>query len=159
MRKAVEDAVRPKITSLEEAERLVQAALDALDALEPIVAEETQQLRTGRIREGLALGAPKSDAARAYLDLIAVLQSNAIALGRFQPASIELLRRRHQSFSQTLALNSAVLRTARTVSESILREVSAEVAGSLNPQGYSPQGRATSSYTRRSAPLSVSRTF
>ncbi len=149
--------IRARVTSPSEAQTLVTSALEALDALEPIVETETRTLKAGRVREALSLGEAKSKAAAHYIELIETLKNNAIALGRFRPAGLDLLKRRHQHFSDSLTLNAAVLSTARTVSESLIRELSSEIAGSVNPQGYSARGHATSAYTSRTQPLAVSK--
>jgi hypothetical protein len=150
---------KPRVSTAEEAEWLVTLALEALDALQPIVDEETRQLKEGFVHEALTLGELKGEAASRYLFLIDALKANAITLGRFQPNGLELLKRRHQMFSDTLSLNAAVLSTARSVSESVIREVSSHVAGSINPQGYGARGTATSPYTSKGAPIAVSKTL
>ncbi len=151
--------VRARITTAADAQTLVTAALDALDTLEPIVETETRILKAGQIREALTLTEAKTKAAADYLELIETLKGNAIALGRFRPPGLDLLKRRHQGFADSLALNAAVLSTARTVSESLIRELSSEIAGSINPQGYGARGHATSAYTARTQPLAISKTL
>lgn len=151
--------IRARITTADDAAKLVAATIDALDALEPLVGQETVSLRAGRIQEALAIADGKAEAGRRYMDLIETLKSNAIAMGRFRPPGLELLKRRHRLFADALALNAAVLTTARTVSESVMRELSAEIAGSLNPQGYGARGNAMSAYTAQTRPLAVSKTL
>ena len=91
--------------------------------------------------------------------LIDTLKTNAIAMGRFRPSGLELLKQRHRAFSDMLALNAAVLTTARTVSESIIRELSSEIGGRTSPQGYGARGHAVGAYTGYGRPLSVSKTL
>jgi len=151
--------IKLRVVSADDAARLVAAAMQALDALEPLVEAETMALRAGMVRDALGLTEAKSEAARSYLELIEAIRSNAIALGRFRPPGLDLLKRRHARFSDVLSLNAAVLTTARTVSESILREVSNEITGNLNPQGYGARGKATSAYTGQARPIAVSRSL
>ena len=151
--------IRARITTAADAEALVANTLDALDHLQPLVDRETQNLREGRIADALALGEAKAEAGRHYTALIDTLKTNAIAMGRFRPSGLELLKQRHRAFSDMLALNAAVLTTARTVSESIIRELSAEIGGSTTPQGYGARGHAVSAYTGYGRPLSVSKTL
>jgi hypothetical protein len=51
----------------------------------------------------------------------------------------------------------AVLATARTVSESLVRELAADVGRAHNPQGYGSNGQQTGAYSATAAPLSVTR--
>ncbi len=68
------------------------------------------------------------------------MKANAIAVQRLQPEGLAEVRARHESFGEILAYNMQVLATARSVSESIIREVSAEVAKAASPEGYGPAG-------------------
>ena len=150
---------RPRVTNRTEAEALIVSALDALDALAPLVETETREMQAGRMRQALESAPAKDEAARRYAELVALLKSNVIAIGRFAPDAIELLKRKHQEFSERLQVNAAVLSTARAVSEQIIREVSAESSGAHNPQGYGARGQAASAYQSRVSPLSVSKTL
>jgi hypothetical protein len=151
--------IRARIINAADAEALVANTLDALDRLQPLVDRETQSLREGRITDALALADAKAEAGKRYTALIDALKSNAIAMGRFRPPGLELLKQRHHAFSDMLALNAAVLTTARTVSESIIRELSAEIGGSTSPQGYGARGHAVGAYTGYGRALSVSKTL
>ena len=148
-----------RIATSEDASTIVADALDALDRLEPLLTEETALLREGRMREALKLSADKAGAAAHYTRMLEALKGNAIALGRFAPDALALLRRRHESFSELLAYNMAVLTTARTVSEGIIREVSTEVAARANPVGYGATGMLEQRAQSRivGAPLAVSK--
>ena len=147
---------RPEVRSDEDAVLLTNAALDALEALEPIMEEETELLKQGETRRAIDLTPIKEEAAKRYMTAIEVVKANAIALQRFRPDAIDMLRDRHEAFQSILALNMAVLTTARSVSEGLIREVSADVAKAMNTQGYGPQ---TSSTQKRqaSAPLALSK--
>lgn len=148
-----------RVATAEEAMRLVENALDALDTLEPIIAEETALMRDGQMRHALKLSAEKAGAAAHYTRMLEALKGNAIALGRFAPDGLALLKLRHDGFSELLAYNMAVLTTARSVSEGIIREVSSEVAAQANPVGYRSNGMMEQRAQTRmaSAPLAVSK--
>jgi hypothetical protein len=148
---------RPRILNGLEAEAVARATLDALDRLEPLIQTETEHLRYGRIAEALALGDAKADAARAYQDQLETVKANAIALGRYQPPSLTLLRRRHERFSEIMALNMAVIGTARTVSEGLIRDLATSVGQAGRPQGYGATGKVAAGYRTPAAPLAVSR--
>ncbi len=148
-----------RISTAEQAHALVDTALNALDLLEPIIGEETALLREGQTREALKLSTEKAQAAAQYTQALEALKGNAIALGRFAPDGLALLRHRHESFAELLAYNMAVLTTARSVSEGIMREISTEVAARENPVGYSANGAMMRQARSRiaSAPIAVSK--
>lgn len=148
-----------RILSQEGAAALVETALAALDILEPLIMEETALLREGLMRDALKLSAEKAGAAANYTRALEALKGNAIVIGRFSPDGLALLRLRHEKFSELLAYNMAVLTTARSVSEGIIREVSSEVASRANPVGYGANGRTEQRAQHRlaSAPLAVSK--
>jgi len=127
---------RPKITNAQEAETLVQSALAALDTLEPMIEEETRLFRNGKLRDALALALEKNEAAQHYTRCLEMMKTNAIALGRFQPEALELLRQRHEVFTRLMSLNMAVVATARTVSEGLMRELADTMGQNASPKTY-----------------------
>ncbi len=148
---------RPRVANTTEAEALVGAALDALDTLEPVIAEETALMRDGKLNAALDLSDRKSLAAQRYQRSLEDLKANAIALGRFTPPGLALLRKRHEAFSELMSLNMAVLGTAKTVSESIVRELATDVGQARSPQGYGAYGQPAGGYKTPVAPLVVSK--
>lgn len=145
---------RLKVTRAEEAEQLVSSALEALDRLEPLIEEETRLFKAGKAREALNLAVEKNEAAQIYTLCLETLKNNAIAIGRFQPANLEALRSRHEGFSAKMALNMAVVATARTVSEGLLRDLADAVGKNGSPKTYVRNGVTRKAGT---APLAVSR--
>ncbi|MCA3563898.1 MAG: hypothetical protein IOC90_13880 [Methylocystis sp.] len=150
---------RPRVASAQDAEAVVNAAIDALDVIEPVIAEETALLRDGKMKAALDVAERKHPAAQAYQRALEDLKANAIALGRYNPPSLALLRKRHESFSELMSLNMAVLGTAKTVSESIIRELANEVGQARSPQGYGAYGQPGGGYRIPAAPLAVSKTL
>jgi hypothetical protein len=148
---------RASVTGPDDAESLVQAALRMLAALAPVIAEETQLLRDGRVKAALELTEIKNTAALAYQRALEDLKANAIAIGRYTPPSLPDLRAQHEAFAQDMALNMAVLGTAKTVSESLMRELAADVAQSHSPQGYGAYGQSAGGYRTPAAPMAVSK--
>jgi hypothetical protein len=153
------EADRLRVITATESEGIARAALDALDALEPIIAEETAQLREGRVRAAMTLQGEKAEAAARYQRALQDVKANMIALGRFMPPSLALLKRRHESFAELMQFNMAVLGTTRTVSESLIRELAAEVGQGRQPQGYGAYGQQTAAYRPQATPLAVSKTL
>jgi hypothetical protein len=148
-----------RIITAREADGVVQAALDALDALDPLIAEETSLLKDGQVRAALSLAPAKEEAARTYQRALEDVKANAVALGRFAPPSLALLRLRHEAFAELMTLNMAVIGTTRTVSESLIRELAANVGHAHAPQGYSATGRQMGAYRPQATPLAVSRSL
>lgn len=127
---------RIRISRPEEAEDIVRSALEALETLEPLIAEETALFRAGKVRAALSLAMEKNEAAQHYSRCLEVLKGNAIAIGRFRPEGLELLKKRHEVFSEAMALNMAVVSTARTVSEGLLRDLADVVGKNASPKTY-----------------------
>jgi hypothetical protein len=151
---------RPRAATAEEADTLVLVALQALDALEPVIVEETIHLKEGRMHQALNLGAQKHPAAQQYQRALQDIKANVIALGRFAPPSLGLLKERHEAFSEVLALNMAVLGTAKMVSESIVRELAVDVGQAASPQGYGVNGQPMAGgYRTPAAHLAISKTL
>jgi hypothetical protein len=145
---------RLRVSTPEEAHRLVSSALEALDTLEPLIEEETLRFKAGRVREALSMALDKNEAAARYTRCLEALKGNAIAIGRFQPEGLDALRERHDAFSRKMALNMAVVATARTVSEGLLRELADSVGQNASPKTYARGGISRKPGT---APLSLSR--
>ncbi len=151
-------AARPSVTSELDAVMLTNAVLDALEALEPVIEQETAFLKEGDTSGALGLSSEKEEKARFYMQAIEVLKGNVIAVQRLRPDALALIRERHEAFGTVLAYNMQVLATARSVSEGIIREVSAEVAKAANPAGYDASMRGPrGSGRQKGAPLSVSK--
>lgn len=127
---------RPRITKPEEADDLVASALAALDRLQPLIDEETTLFKAGKVRDALGLAIAKNEAAQHYTRCLEALKGNAIAIGRFQPQGLDTLRDRHEAFSRLMALNMAVVATARTVSEGLLRDLADAVGRNASPKTY-----------------------
>lgn len=145
---------RLRVSNLEDAQTLVASALDALNRLEPLIDEETRLFKGGKVRDALRMAVEKNQEAQAYTRCLEALKTNAIAIGRFQPDDLDLLRDRHEVFSAKMALNMAVVATARTVSEGLLRELADAVGQNAGPKTYIRGGMSRKPGT---APLSLSK--
>ena len=146
--------LRQRISKPEDAEQLVQSALTALERLEPLIARETALFRSGKVRDALSLAMDKNDAAQGYTRCLELLKTNAIAIGRFKPDGLELLKKRHELFADSMSMNMAVVATARTVSEGLLRDLADVVGKNASPRVY-----AKGMIVRKpgTAPLSLSK--
>ncbi|GJD43257.1 hypothetical protein AFCDBAGC_1108 [Methylobacterium cerastii] len=141
------------------ADALVGAVMSTMQALEAVLAAETGHVRVGRLREGLAEAEAKAALAGAYLQGLEVAKANAVALARFAPAGVELLKGAHRRFTQAVEANQAVLGTARTVSEGLIKSLAADLGRASAPSVYGQPSRAPSPYGRGTAsgPLTFSR--
>ena len=145
-----------RVTSRDEAERLVVGVLATMQDLQRVLEGETAQIRVGRLRDGLAEEARKSELAATYLRGLEAVKANAVALARFAPEAVERLRKGHAGFSRIVAANQAVIATARAVSESLIKSLSDEVNRAARPQTYAPGRPAAAAYGPRNEPLVIS---
>ncbi len=142
------------------ADALVGAVMSTLQALEAVLAAETGHIRAGRLREGLADSETKATLAGAYLQGLEVAKANAVALARFAPVGVELLKGAHRRFAATVEANQAVLSTARTVSEGLIKSLAADLGRANTPSVYGQPSRAPSPYGRSGErPLVLSRSL
>jgi hypothetical protein len=153
-----ETPTRPPVATPREAEALVEGLIGLIGTLSRVVADETDLLRASRLREAAALCDSKTDAAKAYVQGLEALKSNAIALARWAPASVVRLKQAQASLTDALSVNMAVLATARSVSEGIVRSLAAEVDAprTLNTYG---QGRQRQQARPSAGPLVISKSL
>lgn len=136
----------PRVTTREAAVALVDDIRATMRELAKILEVETAHLRAGRIRDGLAQEERKSALTSHYLVGLEALKANAIALARFVPDGLQRLKEEHGAFARTLETNQVVLATARSVSESLVRSLSAELEARSRTSGYGPRGTASAGY-------------
>jgi hypothetical protein len=151
-------APRVKVQSRDDAERLVFNVTAAMAALERVLETETEHLQAGRIRDGLAEEARKTDLAGAYLRGLEACKSNAVALARFVPEHIETLKLAHSGFRRAVDRNQAVIATARAVSEGLVRGLAEEMTRAANPQIYGAT-RRLAPLPKRAQPILCSRSY
>jgi hypothetical protein len=140
---------------------LAAEALAVMTELEGVLARETEHVRAGRLREGLADDARKAELSARYMRSVAALKANAVALARFAPNEVLGLKAAHARFAATVETNQTVLATARTVSEGLIRGLSDALRRETTPQTYGNR-RAAAYGTHgapKSAPLVLSRSL
>ncbi|MFD1704454.1 hypothetical protein ACFSCV_15710 [Methylopila henanensis] len=146
---------RPQL-SVEEAAALLSRLADTVERLTGVVVEETRLVRSGAYQAARALEGEKGALSSRYmLDVGAV--SGAVDAIAVQPREqLDEMERMHAAFRTALDENLAVLGTARSVAESLLRGVSEEIGGRAAPKTYDARGGA---YGRpAAAPMALSRT-
>ncbi|GJE44412.1 hypothetical protein [Methylobacterium soli] len=155
------DANPVRIADPKAAEALVAHVMSTMQALSEILAEESGHVRAGRLREGLSQAERKSALSGAYLQGLESAKANAIALARFAPRGVEVLKAAHQRFMIEVETNQAVLATARSVSEGLIKTLAEEIGRSRSATVYGVPSIAPSPYGRgaRSGPLVLSRSL
>ncbi len=157
------DAPKPpaaarRVASPADAKSLIDDIRTTMAALEKLLTIETEHVRVGRLAEGLAQDARKAELTTSYLQGLETLKANAVALARFAPQGLEILKKDHTAFAQVIATNQVVLATARAVSENLVRGIAEELGRSGQPNGYRPAG-AAGPRPASASPLLVSRKF
>jgi hypothetical protein len=148
-----------RIATKADAELLCADIGGILDRLLPLVAEETRLVRAAKIVAATALQEAKAELSASYANALEALRSNAAAVSRFVPVLVDQLRRRHEGFQAELQVNMAVLATARSVSETLVRGVAEEVAARNAPKTYGASGMISGLARSASRPIAVSRTL
>jgi hypothetical protein len=151
---------RPRVTTPGEARAMVNDVMEQLSALAHLVGEETALMQAGRMTDALAREARKSELAGRYMASLEHVKANAVALARFSPDDVQRLKGAHAEFLDMISTNQAVLTTARSISESIMRELATASSPQMRAAGYAPGPGSARPAPRPSAgPLMVSRSL
>jgi hypothetical protein len=142
-----------------EAQRLADGLMRMMAGLLDIVEQETELVRTGKVREAMALESKKGEASRDYMRAVSEIKHSASYLKRSTPELLATLHRHHDTFRALLQVNLTVLATAHAVSEGIIRGVNGEIQRRRNPQGYTAAGQRAAPNHRYATPLTVSRSL
>jgi hypothetical protein len=142
-----------------EARKLAENLMEVMSALLGIIERETELVRAGKLREGLAFEAKKKDLSRRYIGAIDQLKVNQKYMTQAAPELLTTLRRHHDTFRAMLQINLTVLATAHAVSESVVRGVNAEVQRRNIPNTYTAAGRRAAPGPRNMTPIAVSRSL
>ena len=94
-----------------------------VDTLIEVLNEETRLVRAARLAEAADMSAQKSAASERYVKAHGVLRTSGLEIGRLAADEVDHLRARHQDLEAAISQNLAVLATARTVSETLIRGV------------------------------------
>lgn len=127
-----------------------------VDALIRTLDEESRLVREAKLADAAALTVKKTALAARYGEALGALRDNAARLSRLSPVEIDGLRQRQQALESALQTNLAVLATARTVSETLIRGVAEMVAERRKgPDTYGADAKPTA-HGPRTAPIRVS---
>ena len=128
--------------------------IEALSVLEAVITAETEAASTGRIRAALDMLEAKNAAFARYRAITAAWQQLGEATRALPGDTLVAVRTRHNALARALHHNHIALTTTRSVSEDILREVSARMSRPA-PAAYGPPGQART--TAPAAPITLSR--
>lgn len=130
-----------------------------MEALSAAIAEETDLIAAGRLREAEPVWERKAEIAGRYLAEVVRLKEHARALPAAERATLAALTERQGQFRAMLEKNLAVLATAHAVSEGLIREAAAALARKTAPQIYGARGHASAPPPRSAGPVAMSRSF
>jgi hypothetical protein len=149
----------PPVATPADARKLADGMLDTMNALLAVIERETELVRAGKIREGMALEKQKSELSRCYAGAISQFKSSQTYMTQSAPDLLAALQRHHEMFRAILQVNLTVLATAHAVSEGIVRGVSAEAQRRTMPQTYTANGQRSGPPRQHTAPIAVSRSL
>jgi hypothetical protein len=137
----VDQATAP--ANREEARAFCAELTKTVDTLIRILDEEARLVRAAQLDEATGLAEEKSELARRYGVAHGIVKAHGQEIGRLAAVEVDHLRRRHDVLEAATRNNLAVLATARTVSETLIRSVADAVSpDSARPDTYSAEGRA-----------------
>ena len=149
----------PMASTPAEARKLAENLMEIMSNLLGVIEKETELVRAGKIREGMALEPKKSELSRRYVGAISQLKASQKYLQQTAPELFATLHRHHDTFRAMLQINLTVLATAHAVSESIIRGVNTEMQRRTMPNTYTANGRRAAPGPRNNAPFAVSRSL
>jgi hypothetical protein len=149
----------PPVATPADARKLADGMLDTMNALLAVIERETELVRAGKIREGMALAKQKSELSRRYAGAISQFKNSQAYMTQSTPELLTALQRHHDTFRAILQVNLTVLATAHAVSEGIVRGVSAEAQRRSMPQTYTANGQRSAPPRQHTIPIAVSRSL
>jgi hypothetical protein len=149
----------PPVTTPADARKLADGMLDTMNAQLSVIERETELVRAGKIRDGMALEKQKSELSRRYAGEISRFKSSQPYMTQSVPDLLAALQRHHEMFRAMLQVNLTVLATAHAVSEGIVRGVSAEAQRRTMPQTYTASGQRSGPPRQHTTPIAVSRSL
>jgi hypothetical protein len=145
--------------SAAEARALADEMVSVMSELIAVIEQETELVRAGKLREGMAFGPRKTELSRYYVATVGRLKASQNFMKQTTPELLATLHRHHDTFRAMLQVNLTVLATAHAISEKIVRGVNAEVQRKNIPSTYTAGGRRAAPGARHLTPLAVSRTL
>jgi hypothetical protein len=147
------------VTTQADAEKVIGDMASLIERLSGIVEQETMLVRAGQLRNASALEPAKAQLAGQLYVAGERLKANAKLFRKAAPAHCTALAKMQENFRAILHRNMVVLATAHSVSESIMRRLSGDLARKATPQIYGRTGRTAAPNPRNGRPLAVSRSL
>ncbi|UFZ04522.1 hypothetical protein LQG66_35965 [Bradyrhizobium ontarionense] len=147
------------VATVAEARALADEMVSVMSELITVIEQETELVRAGKLREGMALGPNKTELSRHYVAVVGRLKASQPFMKQSVPELLGTLHRHHDTFRAMLQVNLTVLATAHAISEKIVRGVNAEIQRKNIPSTYTASGRRAAPGGRHLTPLAVSRTL
>lgn len=122
------------------ADELCRRTEAVLAKLVEVMNAETVLLRAHRYSQAGELTAEKTQLAQDYVSLTRAVQRRLSQLRDEAPAALEQLRHGHESLATQMAENLRVIATARSVTETLLSDVSQSVAAQTRTKTYGANG-------------------
>lgn len=148
-------APAPVITREEAGLRLARIT-ETVSRLTAVLAEETRLIRAGAYARATELHSEKGKLSSRYMLDVDGLGANVSSVSAQPREAIEEVERLHVAFRAALDENLAVLGTARSVAESLMRGVAEEIAAKGAPKTYGARG-GYGAGPAAPAPISLSR--
>ncbi len=136
-----------------EADGLLLHLTETMEAMKAVIESETRLVRAAKLREAMRLHDDKYRLVRQYRTAVRAMRANGPVLRNMMPERMERLSQRHDAFARSVSANLETLRTARDVSEGLVRAVSTELHEAHANAPYSEKGQVD--LAPKSTPLSV----
>lgn len=142
-----------RVTGPSDAEGLIIHLTETMDAMSAVIESETRLVRAAKLREAMRLHEDKHRLVAQYRTAVRALKVNAPAMREMMPERMDRVSQRHDAFARSVRMNLETLRTARDVSENLVRSVSTELHEAHASTPYSEEGELE--LAPRSTPLSI----
>ncbi len=136
-----------------EADGLLLHLTETMEAMNAVIELETRLVRAAKLREAMRLHDDKYRLVRQYRTAVRAMKANGPVLRDMMPERMERLSQRHDAFARSVSANLETLRTARDVSEGLVRAVSTELHEAHANAPYSEKGQVD--LAPKSTPLSI----
>ncbi len=115
-----------------------------VDTLIEVLNKETQLIKAAKLTAAADLSGEKAVASERYMKAHGTLKRSGSELSGLVPDEIDHLRERHQALESAISANLAVLATARTVSETLIKGIGDIVSKHRGrTETYGDNGRQT----------------
>ena len=143
----------PRVEGPSDADRLIVHLTETMEAMGAVIESETRLVRAAKLREAVRLHGDKQRLVHQYSTAVRALKVNGPAMRAMVPERMERLSQRHDAFARSVSANLEALRTARDVSEGLVRAVSNDLHEAHASNPYSERGQMER--VAKSTPLSV----